>query len=87
MRTTSYHQQIKKYVSTGKICAISSDGIGESVMSLPQLEKQKEIVRQLDEFDVLVNDIAEGIPAKIDSRQKQYEYYRGKLLSFRRKEI
>ena len=37
----------------------------------------------LDRFDVLCNDITEGLPAEIEARQKQYEYYRDKLLAFK----
>lgn len=50
---------------------------------LPPLEKQKEIVKILDKFDALVNDISEGLPAEIEARKKQYEYYREKLLTFK----
>lgn len=50
---------------------------------LPPLEKQKEIVEILDRFDNLCNDISEGLPAEIEARQKQYEYYRDKLLNFK----
>jgi len=52
---------------------------------LPPLEVQQEIVRILDRFDTLVNDIAQGLPAEIAARHKQYEYYRDKLLTFREK--
>jgi len=48
----------------------------------PDFEKQKEIVEILDKFDKLVNDISQGLPAEIEARRKQYEYYRGKLLEF-----
>ncbi len=51
---------------------------------LPPLEKQQRIVDILDKFDALVNDIDRGIPAKIEGRKKQYEYYREKLLTFER---
>ena len=84
LRTTSYHQQIKKYVSTGKICAISSEGIGKAIIYLPSIEEQNRIVELLDRFYVIINDITEGLPAEIDARQKQYEYYRDKLLHFKR---
>ena len=40
----------------------------------------------LDRFDALCNDISNGIPAEIAARQKQYEYYREKLLTFKQKE-
>ena len=48
----------------------------------PSLEEQECIVKKLDKFDKLINDISEGIPAEIEARRKQYEYYRNKLLSF-----
>lgn len=53
---------------------------------LPSLEEQQRIVDILDRFDKLCNDISEGLPAEIDARQKQYEYYRDKLLTFKRLE-
>ncbi len=51
---------------------------------LPPLEEQKRIVAILDRFDTLCNDISAGLPAEIEARRKQYEYYRDKLLSFTR---
>jgi type I restriction enzyme, S subunit len=48
----------------------------------PSLEVQEEIVRILDNFDTITNSISEGLPREIELRQKQYEYYRDKLLSF-----
>ena len=50
--------------------------------SLPPIEEQKRIVEILDKFDKLCNDLSEGLPAEIEARQKQYEYYRDKLLTF-----
>ena len=44
--------------------------------------KQKRIVEILDRFDKLCNDLAEGLPAEIEARKKQYEYYRDQLLTF-----
>lgn len=44
------------------------------------------IVSILDRFDKLCNDISDGLPAEIAARQKQYEYYRDKLLAFTPKE-
>lgn len=51
-------------------------------MFLPPLEEQEKIVNILDRFDGLINDIKEGIPAEIELRRRQYEYYRNKLLNF-----
>lgn len=53
---------------------------------VPPLEEQQRIVDILDRFDKLCNDISEGLPAEIEARKKQYEYYRDKLLTFREKE-
>ena len=49
---------------------------------VPSLDTQAKLVAILDRFDALCNDISEGLPAEIEARQKQYEYYRDKLLSF-----
>lgn len=53
---------------------------------LPSLEEQQRIVDILDRFDTLVNDIKEGLPAEIEARKQQYEYYRDKLLTFKKLE-
>lgn len=50
---------------------------------IPSQEKQKDIVAILDRFDTLCNDLTTGLPAEIETRQKQYEYYRDKLLTFK----
>ncbi|MCY4000587.1 MAG: restriction endonuclease subunit S, partial [Bacteroidetes bacterium] len=49
---------------------------------IPSLEKQKEIVTTLDQFDTLVNDLSIGIPAEINARRLQLEYYQNHLLTF-----
>lgn len=50
---------------------------------VPPLVVQQRIVDILDRFDTLCNDISSGLPAEIEMRQKQYEYYRNKLLTFK----
>ncbi|GAA7808120.1 hypothetical protein JP0180_10380 [Helicobacter pylori] len=50
---------------------------------IPPLEIQQEIVKILDQFLALTTDLLAGIPAEIESRKKQYEYYREKLLTFK----
>ena len=52
-------------------------------IDLPSIEKQKRIVSILDRFDAICNDLTSGLPAEIEARQKQYEYYRDKLLTFK----
>ena len=50
---------------------------------LPSLQVQEYIVSILDKFNDLINDVSIGIPKEIELRQKQYEYYRDKLLDFK----
>ena len=61
-------------------------GNKEAIMNfefpLPSLAEQERIVSILDRFDKLCNDISDGLPAEIEARRKQYEYYRDKLLRF-----
>ena len=54
---------------------------------MKELSNEKEIVSVLDRFDSLCNDLTTGLPAEIEARQKQYEYYRDKLLSFKKMEV
>ena len=51
---------------------------------VPPLHVQQHVVAILDKFDTLVNDIKEGLPKEIEQRQKQYEYWRERLLNFPR---
>lgn len=62
---------------------INMGDIGKITVPVPPLEVQREIVEILDRFDSLCNDISIGLPAEIEARQKQYEFYRDKLLSFK----
>ncbi len=54
---------------------------------VPPLQIQQEIVSILDKFEALINDLSIGLPAEIDARRKQYEYYRDKLLTFKEKGV
>ena len=65
---------------------INMEDLRQICFPVPTLEEQQQIVSILDRFDVLCNDITSGLPAEIEARQKQYEYYRDKLLSFKEKE-
>ena len=53
------------------------------IIPVPPLAIQQRIVAILDRFDTLCNDISSGLPAEIEMHQKQYEYYRDKLLTFK----
>ena len=63
----------------------TNDTLEFSIENLPSLQEQKRIVETLDKFDALCNDETSGLAAEIAARKKQYEYYRDKLLTFKRK--
>lgn len=69
----------KNASSQGYIKAGSIDNLE---FPLPSIAEQQQIVDILDKFDYLCENISAGLPAEIEARQKQYEYYRDKLLSF-----
>lgn len=85
MRGSNYHLQIKKYVCEGKICSISSKSIGRSLIPVPSLQEQERIATILDRFESLTTSLQSGLPAEIAARRQQYEHYRDKLLTFKRK--
>lgn len=85
LRGSNYHLQIKKYVCEGKICSISSKSIGRSLIPVPSLSEQERIANILDRFESLTTSLQSGLPAEIAARRQQYEYYRDKLLTFKRK--
>lgn len=58
--------------------------IGKLKFFIPSIKVQEYIVSILDKFDDIVNNISKGLPKEIELRQKQYEHYREKLLSFKR---
>ena len=67
----------------GTIPRLYNDNIAKAVIAVPSLEEQKRVVSILDRFDAICNDLTSGLPAEIEARQKQYEYYRDKLLTFK----
>lgn len=63
--------------------SLTGKTISEYSLSVPSIEKQQSVVNMLGRFHALCNDLSAGLPAEIEARQKQYEYYRDKLLSFK----
>ena len=67
----------------GSMPQISLDVTEKYKIPILPIEEQARIVKILDKFEKLCNDISEGLPAEIDARKQQYEYYRDKLLTFK----
>jgi type I restriction enzyme S subunit len=84
LSSTKYQQIMKQKASFGgAVQNLNADIIRSIELPIIPLPIQEEIVRILNRFDKLCNDISEGLPAEIEARQKQYEYYRDKLLTFK----
>ncbi len=84
-QTTMFFKQKRKLAHGTKVIEVTPDKLNDIIIPVPPLEEQERIVSILDRFDKLCNDISEGLPAEIEARQKQYEYYRDKLLTFKEK--
>lgn len=82
LSTTDARIQKSKGKIKSKVVHASLESIKQIKIPVPPIEEQERIVKILDKFDTLCNDLTHGIPAEISARQKQYEYYRDKLLSF-----
>lgn len=74
----------KRTLHTANPIKINLSDIGKIKIPVPPLAVQEHVVSILDKFDELINDISTGIPKEIELRQKEYEYYRERLLSFPR---
>ena len=75
--------RIKTKKEGGTVDSLEFSKILEFKVPVPSLEEQERIVAILDRFDALCNDLTSGLPAEIEARKKQYEYYRDKLLTFK----
>ena len=83
--TSMFFEQKKKLAHGTKVIEVTPDSLNNVIIPLPSIKEQQRIVEILDRFDKLCNDISEGLPAEIEARQKQYEYYRNKILQFKEK--
>lgn len=80
-----YYQIIEWNVEGGTIKRLYNTNLSKTFIAYPSLSEQQRIVSILDKFESLVNDLSEGLPAEIAAVQEQYEYYRNKLFTFKRK--
>lgn len=84
---TAVFTDYKRSKVTGtKVIRLHQSKLEQFIVPVPSLIEQEHIVSILDKFETLVKDFTEGLPAEIATVQEQYEYYRDKLLTFKRKE-
>jgi type I restriction enzyme S subunit len=81
-QTDDFAKQKRKFALGVKVVRVNSDNLAKIVIPIPSLEEQERIVSILDRFEALTTDLQQGLPAEIEARRQQYEYYREKLLTF-----
>ena len=85
LQVGAFQKQLSKITSPVGQSKFNKTELKKLIVPIPPLAEQKRIVDILDRFDKLTNDITEGLPAEIEARRKQYEYYRDELLTFKQK--
>ena len=80
--TTNFRQYVTKHCTFTTRASLTGNTIAQYRMTIPPLDVQNRIVEVLDNFEKICSDLNIGLPAEIEARQKQYEYYRDKLLTF-----
>ena len=80
--SSSFLKQKNKLANGVKVIEISIEEMKRIKILLPPLEIQNKVVEVLDKFQNLISNAEGLLPEEIEQRQKQYEYYREKLLTF-----
>ena len=83
LQTSSAQNMVFTRMSHGSQPNLSMRTLEQFDIKIPSFDEQRRIVAILDRFDALCNDLTSGLPAEIEARKKQYEYYRDKLLTFK----
>lgn len=81
--TAKFPPYIAKQMYQGSVPSIRRPMLNKFEVAVPCIEVQQHIANILDNFDAICSDLTTGLPAEIAARQKQYEYYRDKLLTFK----
>ena len=82
LRSSPIQYEFAQRAGSGTVRNLNSKIVSETLVPAPPIDQQREIVHLLDKFDLLINDLTSGLPAEIEARRKQYEYYRDRLLTF-----
>lgn len=80
---SAFPKYIERQMFQGSVPSIRRPMLNSFEVPVPSLEIQNKIVQILDNFDSICSDLKIGLPAEIEARKKQYEFYRDKLLSFK----
>ncbi|WP_416394485.1 MULTISPECIES: restriction endonuclease subunit S [unclassified Curtobacterium] len=82
LRSAPVQEEFKRRAGSGTVQNLNAEIVRSVEIPLPSREVQERVVALLDRFDALVNDSSIGLPAELNARRRQYEYYLDKLLTF-----
>lgn len=85
MQDASFQLKVRKFAGVGSVPNISQKALASIEIPIPPVQEQERIANILDRFESLTTSLQSGLPAEIAARRQQYEHYRDKLLTFKRK--
>lgn len=87
MQSTNFRLQADKAAKGAAQKTIGLSSLAEMTLPVPDFDKQQRLINILDQFNTICTNLNVGLPAEIEARKKQYEYYRDKLLTFQEAKI
>lgn len=87
MQDASFQLKVRKFAGVGSVPNISQKALASIEIPIPPVQEQERIANILDRFESLTTSLQSGLPAEIAARRQQYEHYRDKLLTFKRKGV
>lgn len=83
LQTSKSSTYFRNHVTGSTIKNLGLKALRDFQIYLPPIIDQKSIIRKLDEYESMSEGLQSKISSEIESRQKQYEFYRDKLLTFK----
>lgn len=84
LSTENFYNYVERYQQGTSYPSITDKLVKDYEIAIPSMETQEHIIHVLDNFESIYSDLNIGLPAEIEARQKQYEFYRDKLLTFKK---
>jgi len=82
LRSKVVQAEFARKAGSGTVQNLNADIVRSVTVPVPSMDEQEKIVAILDRFEVLTNDLNNGLPAELNARRQQYEHYRDRLLTF-----
>ncbi len=87
LQSHAMQMEFSQRASNGTVSNLNADIVKSVQVPLPPIDEQVVIAKVLNNFEEILNSTVQGLPAEIAARRQQYEYYRGKLLTFKEQEV